>query len=106
MQNKKTSVISFRATNEVREELEFRADKYGWTVSQYVEKLVTNDITNKINTAEDMASEILELIKENKIKSMTELTKWAIENGYFDELVLTSGLWKDLFDEINGRLSD
>lgn len=101
MENKRTAVITFRTTPEVKAELEFRAEKFGWSVSQYVENRLTDDIMNDLDYAEESAGQILELIQNKEIKSITELTKWAIENGQFEELLLSVDLWQKLIDEVN-----
>lgn len=99
MANKKAAIITFRTTNEVRAELEYRADKYGWSVSQYVENLITNQITEELDDAEDYAEEIIKKIENNEIKNITELAQWAITNNCLTEINITVDLWKAILEE-------
>ena len=103
MENKKSAVITFRTTPEVKAELEYRAEKFGWSVSQDVENRLTDDMMNDLDYATETAETVMDLIQKHEIKSVTELTKWAIKNNQFEQLLLSQELWITLIKEANEK---
>ena len=101
--SKKTEVITFRTSTNIKAELEMQADKYGWSVSQLVEKIVTDKVTSIMDDAEETAKTIMEKIDKKEINNTKELTKWAIENNKFNEVSITYEIWKEIFNETTNK---
>lgn len=99
--SKKTRVITFRTTEEIYSEIEFRAEKQGWTVSQYVGKIITEKIQGELDTMNDMAKILLSKIDRNEIQTYEELVRWAISTGNLEEVICSGEIWRELLREKN-----
>lgn len=101
--SKKTEVITFRTSANIKAELEMQANKHGWSISQLVEKIITNEMTNIMDDAEETAKTIMQKIDNHEINNITELTKWAIQNDQFNEVSMAYDIWKEIFNELNNK---
>ena len=100
MKEKKTAIITIRCTETIKQKLEKEAELYDWSISQIAGKIIADHTEEREKNELEQAKKIFNFIEDNQCTSITELTKWALENNCSEEVKNSLPIWKSIFEEI------
>lgn len=101
--NKKSAVITFRTSEDVKMKLEQQAQQFGWSISQLIETILTEKIEDQEDIQEMLALELLKEIESKKIRSTADITRWAIKNRCVELISMSIDMWQAVIREVEGK---
>lgn len=101
MKEKKTSVITFRCTENTKIWLEEEAERHNWTIAKLAAHIVENVAKEKEINLENDSKDIFEFVKSDNCKTLSDLIDWAIKNKKTGDVNRTLDIWHRVIEEKN-----